>query len=56
VAETITIKCRAFLSYAHADSRRAKWLHGRLESFRFDKDLIDRHAGALIFDFCRAAS
>jgi hypothetical protein len=34
------IKYRAFLSYGHADTKWAKWLHGRLECFRFDTDLI----------------
>lgn len=33
------LKYRAFLSYAHADTRWAKWLHGRLESFTIDKDV-----------------
>jgi tetratricopeptide (TPR) repeat protein len=35
-------KYRAFLSYAHADTGWAKWLHGRLEGFRIDKDLAGR--------------
>jgi len=42
VTETVSIKYRAFLSYSHKDSSWAKWLHGRLESFRIDKDLIGR--------------
>jgi len=42
VADIATLKYRAFLSYSHADASWAKWLHGRLESFRFDKDLIGR--------------
>src|SRR5215471_418560 len=42
VADIATLKYRAFLSYGHADTSWAKWLHGRLESFRFDKDLIGR--------------
>ena len=37
-----TFKYRAFLSYSHRDIGWAKWLHGRLETFRFDKDLIGR--------------
>ena len=37
-----TLKYRAFLSYAHADTRWAKWLHGQLEGFRIDKDLKGR--------------
>jgi hypothetical protein len=42
VAETASFKYRAFLSYSHADSGWAKWLHARLESFRLDKDLVGR--------------
>jgi tetratricopeptide (TPR) repeat protein len=42
VADIASIKYRAFLSYSHRDVRWAKWLHGRLEGFRFDKDLIGR--------------
>jgi tetratricopeptide (TPR) repeat protein len=42
VAETVPFKYRAFLSYSHRDTGWAKWLHARLESFRFDKDLIGR--------------
>jgi tetratricopeptide (TPR) repeat protein len=36
------LKYRAFLSYGHRDIGWAKWLHGRLEGFRFDKDLVGR--------------
>src|SRR5262245_65345603 len=36
------MKYRAFLSYSHADTKWAKWLHARLEGFRIDKDLIGR--------------
>ena len=35
-------KYRAFLSYAHADVTWGKRLHGHLESFRIDKDLVGR--------------
>ncbi len=35
-------KYRAFLSYSHADTPVAKRVHGLLEAFRFDKDLIGR--------------
>jgi hypothetical protein len=42
VTETVPVKYRAFLSYSHRDTRRAKWLHARLEAFRIDKDLIGR--------------
>ena len=38
----VEFKYRAFLSYAHADAKWAKWLHGRLETFRIDKDLAGR--------------
>jgi hypothetical protein len=37
-----SFKYRAFLSYSHRDVGWGKWLHGRLEGFRFDKDLIGR--------------
>jgi hypothetical protein len=33
---------RAFLSYSHADTAWAKWLHRALESYRIDKDLVGR--------------
>ena len=33
---------RAFISYCHADTRWANWLHGRLEGFRIDGELIGR--------------
>ena len=36
------LKYRAFLSYAHADMRWGKRLHGALEGFRIDKDLVGR--------------
>jgi hypothetical protein len=39
---TVRFKYQAFLSYAHADVRWAKWLHGQLESFRIDRDLVGR--------------
>jgi len=42
VAETATIKYRAFLSYSHADAAWAKWLHRALEDYRIDKDLVGR--------------
>jgi formylglycine-generating enzyme required for sulfatase activity len=37
-----TFKYRAFLSYSHADSAAAKRVHGRLEGFRIDNDLVGR--------------
>ena len=42
VTESITIKYRAFISYSHADTAWAKWLHRGLEGFRIDKDLAGR--------------
>ena len=42
MTEPTVFKYRAFLSYSHADTKRAKWLHGRLESFPIDKELIGR--------------
>jgi tetratricopeptide (TPR) repeat protein len=38
----VQLKYRAFLSYARADLRCAKWLHGQLEGFRIDRDLVGR--------------
>src|SRR3954466_3331464 len=35
-------KYRAFLSYSHRDTAAAKAVHGRLEGFRIDKDLVGR--------------
>jgi hypothetical protein len=40
MADPISFTYRAFLSYAHADARWAKWLHGQIEGFRLGKDLI----------------
>ena len=37
-----TFKYRAFLSYSHADTGAAKRVHGRLEGFHIDKDLVGR--------------
>jgi hypothetical protein len=42
VAEPAGIKYRAFLSYSHADTAWAKWLHKSLEGFRIDTDLAGR--------------
>jgi tetratricopeptide (TPR) repeat protein len=36
------LKYHAFLSYARADVRWAKWLHGQLEGFRIDQDFVGR--------------
>ncbi|MGH6736762.1 MAG: toll/interleukin-1 receptor domain-containing protein [Methyloceanibacter sp.] len=42
MAEPATFKYRAFISYSHADTAWAKWLHRGLEAFRVDKDLVGR--------------
>jgi tetratricopeptide (TPR) repeat protein len=42
VGKIAELKYRAFLSYAHADTAWARWLHARLESFAIDKDLVGR--------------
>jgi tetratricopeptide (TPR) repeat protein len=46
VPAPVQFKYRAFLSYAHADTRWARWLHGKLEGFRIDKDLVSRATAA----------
>ena len=38
----VAIRYRAFLSYGHADTAWAKWLHRALERFHIDKDLVGR--------------
>ena len=42
MASPVEFPYRAFISYSHADTKWANWLHGRLESFRIDRDLIGR--------------
>ena len=42
MAEPTAFRYRAFLSYSHADTGWAKWLHRSLEGFRIDKDLVGR--------------
>ena len=42
MAEPIGLKYRAFISYSHTDTSWAKWLHGKLEGFPIDKDLVGR--------------
>jgi tetratricopeptide (TPR) repeat protein len=42
MAAPVEFRYRAFISYSHADTKWANWLHGRLESFRIDRDLIGR--------------
>ena len=46
MTEPTTFKYRAFLSYSHADTKRAKWLHGRIENFPIDKELVGRDTPA----------
>lgn len=38
----VPLKYRAFISYSHADTGWARWLHRGLESFVIDKDLVGR--------------
>ena len=42
MSDPIAIEYRAFISYSHADTRWAKWLHKRLENFVIDKELHGR--------------
>ncbi len=42
MAEPVAFKYRAFISYSHADTGAAKWLHRGLESFPIDKELVGR--------------
>ena len=42
MVEPVPFKYRAFISYSHADTPWAKWLHRALESFPIDKDLVGR--------------
>jgi hypothetical protein len=42
MTEPVPFKYRAFISYSHADTAHAKWLHRGLEAFRIDKDLEGR--------------
>src|SRR6185312_10010443 len=44
MAEPAAFKYRAFISYSHADTSWAKWLHRALENFTIDKDLAGREA------------
>ena len=46
VSELVPFKYRAFLSYSHRDKAWGKWLHGALEGYRIDKDLIGRETTA----------
>jgi formylglycine-generating enzyme required for sulfatase activity len=42
MSEPTDLKYRAFISYSHADTSWAKWLHRGLEAFHIDKDLAGR--------------
>lgn len=42
MSEPSAIRFVAFLSYAHADVKVARWLHGALEGFPIDPDLVGR--------------
>lgn len=42
MSKPVSFKYRAFVSYSHADTGWAKWLHRGLESFHIDKDLVGR--------------
>ena len=42
MSEPVALKYRAFLSYAHADTSWAKWLHRNLEGFHIEEDLVGR--------------
>ncbi len=46
MAETTTVKYRAFLSYSHRDTSWGTWLHAALEAYRIDKDLAGRETPA----------
>ena len=46
MAETVAYKYRAFISYSHADTAWAKWLHRALENLTIDKDLVGRETAA----------
>src|SRR3990170_6282615 len=42
MSEPVSLKYRAFISYSHADTSWARWLHRGLETFHIDKDLAGR--------------
>ena len=46
MTEPVALKYRAFISYSHADTTWAKWLHRGLESFRIDADLVGRETNS----------
>lgn len=46
MAEPVLLKYRDFISYSHADTSWARWLHRALEGFHIDKDLVGRETPA----------
>ena len=46
MVEPVPFRYRAFISYSHADTPWAKWLHRALENLRIDKDLVGRETAA----------
>lgn len=42
MSKPVLLKYRAFMSYSHADTDWARWLHRGVESFHIDKDLVGR--------------
>jgi tetratricopeptide (TPR) repeat protein len=46
MAAPVESRYRAFISYSHADAKWANWLHGNLEGFRIDRDLVGRQTAA----------
>src|SRR3989304_3271219 len=42
MSQPVSLKYRAFISYSHADTGWARWLHRGLETFSIDKDLAGR--------------
>ena len=42
MAAPVTLKYRGFISYSHADTAWAKWLHRSLEGFRIGKEFVGR--------------
>ena len=46
LAEAVPFRYRAFLSYCHRDMTWGKWLHGAIEGYCIDKDLVGRQTPA----------
>lgn len=42
MADDLRLRYRAFISYSHADTAVAKWLHTSLERFKIDKGVVGR--------------